>query len=66
MTHAIDGIHKARRLLETPHRSANWWAGLAASALCALGAVLLAGAIIMGPGVDATVSNAAFEVIGAD
>lgn len=66
MTLTIDGLAKARKLLETPRRSANWWAGLAASALCAGAAVLLAGAVIMGPGVDAAIHAAAFQVIGAD
>lgn len=66
MAHTIDGIIQAKKLLATPQKTANWWAGLAASALCAGAAVLLAGAVIMGPGVEATMDGVAMEALGAD
>ncbi|WP_420479293.1 peptidoglycan-binding protein [Brevundimonas sp. FT23028] len=47
-----DGIQKARALLMTPEAVATSpWAALGAAALAATAAVLMAGVVILGPGV---------------
>jgi hypothetical protein len=47
-----DGIDKARALLTPPaERGDNPWALLSAAALAALAAVLMAGIVVLGPGV---------------
>ncbi|MDZ4111880.1 MAG: peptidoglycan-binding protein [Brevundimonas sp.] len=44
-------IDKARGLLTAPVRRASPWATLAAAALAATAAVLMAGVMVLGPGV---------------
>lgn len=66
MAHTIDGVIEAKKLLATPEQRSSWWTGLAASAFCALAAVLLAGAVVLGPGVEATMDSVAMEALGAD
>ena len=44
-------IDKARSLLAPPTRAANAWSMLAAAALAAMAAVLMAGVMVLGPGV---------------
>lgn len=44
-------IDKARGLLTTPARRPNPWATLAAAGLAAVAAVLMAGVMVLGPGV---------------
>lgn len=46
-----DGIDKARALLTPPVKSENPWALLGAASLAAMAAVLMAGIIVLGPGV---------------
>ncbi len=47
-----DGIQKARALLNTPETVAESpWAALGAAALAATAAILMAGVMILGPGV---------------
>lgn len=47
-----DGIDKARALLTPPgERGDNPWALLSAAALAATAAVLMAGIVVLGPGV---------------
>ena len=46
-------VAKARTLLTTPsEKAASPWAALFAAGLCASAAVLMAGAVILGPGVS--------------
>ena len=42
----------ARKLLETPVERSSPWAALGAAAVAAMAAVLMAGAIVLGPGVQ--------------
>lgn len=44
-------IDRARRLLTPPERRASPWATLAAAGLAATAAVLMAGVLVLGPGV---------------
>jgi len=44
-------IDKARSLLTPPARRASPWATLGAAALAAMAAVLMAGVMVLGPGV---------------
>jgi len=46
-----DGIQKARILLAVPETVQSPWAALGAAALAATAAVLMAGVMILGPGV---------------
>ena len=47
-----DGIHKARILLTAPAATApSPWNALAAAALAATAAVLMAGVMVLGPGI---------------
>ena len=47
-----DAVEKARSLLIAPEtRAASPWGALFAAGLCASAAVLMAGAVILGPGV---------------
>ncbi len=48
---ADTGIDQARRLLAPPERRASPWAALAAAGLAATAAVLMAGVLVLGPGV---------------
>ena len=48
---AEDGITRARRLLETPGSTGGALPALAAAALAATAAVLMAGVMVLGPGV---------------
>ena len=43
---------QARSLLHAPSITGNPWATLAASALAAMAAVLMAGAVVLGPGFE--------------
>ena len=52
MTESASPYARARDLLVTPQDRANWWVTLAASALAATAAVLMAGAVILGPGFE--------------
>ena len=48
-----DAVAKARTLLTTPQEKAgNPWVALFAAGLCASAAVLMAGVVILGPGVS--------------
>jgi hypothetical protein len=51
-------IDRARQLLTPPRRRASAWATLAAAALAATAAVMMAGIMVLGPGVrfDETVA----------
>jgi hypothetical protein len=50
---SADDRARLRALLQAPEGPrANWWATLAASALAAVAAVLMAGAVILGPGFE--------------
>ena len=44
-------IDKARSLLTTPQRRASPWTALGAAALAATAALLMAGVMVLGPGV---------------
>ena len=44
-------IDKARTLLAPPARQTNAWSMLAAAALAAMAAVMMAGVLVLGPGV---------------
>jgi hypothetical protein len=44
-------IPQARRLLTTPVQTASPWAALSAAGLAAVAAVLMAGVVVLGPGV---------------
>ncbi|HEY0102642.1 MAG TPA: peptidoglycan-binding protein [Brevundimonas sp.] len=48
---AETSIHKARRLLTPAHGAASPWAALGAAALAASAAMLMAGVMVLGPGV---------------
>ena len=48
---ADNSIDKARVLLTAPVRRASPWATLAAAALAATAAVMMAGIMVLGPGV---------------
>ena len=48
---AETSIHKARRLLTPAPGAANPWAALGAAALAATAAMLMAGVMVLGPGV---------------
>ncbi len=48
---ADTSIDQARRLLTAPERRASPWAALAAAGLAATAAVLMAGVLVLGPGV---------------
>jgi hypothetical protein len=48
---ADTSIDKARGLLIAPARRANPWATFAAAALAATAAVMMAGVMVLGPGV---------------
>lgn len=54
MTDPIRQIDSARALLDAPERRASPWATLSAAALAAGMAVMLAGAVVLGPGVHFT------------
>jgi hypothetical protein len=45
-------LNPVRKLLETPTRRASPWAALGAAAVAAMAAVLMAGAVVLGPGVQ--------------
>ncbi|MBF0664025.1 MAG: peptidoglycan-binding protein [Brevundimonas sp.] len=48
---ADNSIDRARNLLTPPARRASPWAALAAAGLAATAAVLMAGVLVLGPGV---------------
>lgn len=48
---ADTNIDKARGLLTPPERRASPWAALGAAALAATAAVMMAGVLVLGPGV---------------
>ena len=48
---ADTSIDQARRLLIAPERRASPWPALAAAGLAATAAVLMAGVLVLGPGV---------------
>ncbi|MBX3476700.1 MAG: peptidoglycan-binding protein [Brevundimonas sp.] len=55
-----DAVEKARSLLVAPEvRAASPWGALFAAGLCASAAVLMAGAVILGPGVVSSPAGAA-------
>jgi hypothetical protein len=52
ITCAADSLQIARELLETPAREERWGAALAASALAAVASLVLAAAVVLGPGFE--------------
>ena len=55
-----DAVARARTLLTTPQeKAASPWGALFAAGLCASAAVLMAGAVILGPGVSVETPGAA-------
>ena len=53
-----DAVTKARTLLTAPlEKGASPWSALFAAGLCASAAVLMAGAVILGPGVSMAPSH---------
>ena len=54
-------IARARRLLETPSEEGSLWAVLGAMTLAATASMLLAGAIVLGPGFELQPPEAASD-----
>ncbi len=50
----LEPIARARSLLEAPVDKVSPWSGLAAMALAAFAAILMAGAVVLGPGFEIT------------
>jgi hypothetical protein len=56
---AKTGIERARRLLAPPQPTDNPWSALGAAALAASAAILMAGVMVLGPGIRFEETSAA-------